>query len=69
VWPYWAPNNSEKIPDLAQWSTMHRSLKIQTFKLTQNDPTLFVENTIFIELGLCYSHHYINTVEDTVDVL
>jgi hypothetical protein len=48
---------------------MHRSLKIQTFKLTQNDPTSFVENTIFIELGLYYSHYCINTVEDTVDVL
>jgi hypothetical protein len=48
---------------------MHRSLKIQTFKLTQNDPTAFVENTIFIELGLYYSHHCINIVEAIVDVL
>jgi hypothetical protein len=43
--------------------------KIQTFKLTQNDPTPFVENTIFIELGSYCSHHCINTVEATVDVL
>jgi hypothetical protein len=40
-----------------------------TFKVTQNDPTPFVENIIFIELGLYYSHHCINTVEATVDVL
>jgi hypothetical protein len=46
-----------------------QEFKIQTFKLTQNDPTPFVENTIFIELGLYCSHHCINTVEDTVDVL
>jgi hypothetical protein len=44
-------------------------LKIQTFKLTQNDPTLFVENTIFIELGLYCSHHCINTIEATVEGL
>jgi hypothetical protein len=31
---------------------MHRSLKIQTFQLTSNDPTLLIENTIFLELGL-----------------
>jgi hypothetical protein len=45
------------------------SSKIQTFKLTQNDPTPFVENTIFIEFGLYYGHHCINTVEATVNVL
>jgi hypothetical protein len=52
-------------------SMVHTSqeFEIQTFKLTQNDPTPFVENTIFIELGLYYSHHCINTVEATVDVL
>jgi hypothetical protein len=48
---------------------MHRSLKIQTFKLTQNDPTPFVKNTIFIELGLYCSHQCINTIEATVDAL
>jgi hypothetical protein len=37
--------------------------------LTQNDPTPFVENIIFIELGLYCSHHHTNTVEATVDIL
>jgi hypothetical protein len=46
-----------------------QEFEIQTFKLTQNDPTPFVENTIFIELGLYYSHHCINTVEAIVDVM
>jgi hypothetical protein len=46
-----------------------QEFEIQTLKLTQNDPTPFVENTIFIELGLYCSHHYISTVDATVDVL
>jgi hypothetical protein len=46
-----------------------QEFEIQTFKLTQNDPTPFVENIIFIELGLYCSHHYINTVDAIVDVL
>jgi hypothetical protein len=46
-----------------------QEFEIQTFKLTQNDPTPFVENIIFIELGLYYSYHCINTVNATIDVL
>jgi hypothetical protein len=46
-----------------------QEFEIQTFKLTQNDPTPFVENTIFIELVLYCSHRCINTVVVTVDVL
>jgi hypothetical protein len=48
---------------------MHRSLKIQTFQLTSNDPTSLIENTIFIELGLYYSKHGVSTVENTADIL
>jgi hypothetical protein len=44
---------------------MHRSLKIQTFQLTSNDPTSIVENVIFLELNLYYSNH----CRETVDVL
>ena len=40
-----------------------------TFKVTQNDPTPFVENTIFIELGLYYSKHCTSTIDGTVDIL
>jgi hypothetical protein len=45
------------------------SLKIQTFQLTSNDPTSLIENTIFIELGLYCSKHYVSTVEDIVGIL
>jgi hypothetical protein len=48
---------------------MHRSLKIQTFQLTWNDPTSLIESTIFIELGLYCSKHRVSTVEATVDIL
>jgi hypothetical protein len=37
--------------------------------LTQNDPTSFVENIMFIELGLYCRHYYINTIEVTINVL
>jgi hypothetical protein len=36
------------------------------FKIIQSSKT---ENTIFLELGLYYSNHYISTVEATVDIL
>jgi hypothetical protein len=42
---------------------MHRSLKIQTFQLTSNEPTLIIENTISLELGLYYSNRYRNNVD------
>jgi hypothetical protein len=48
---------------------MHRSLKIQTFQLTSNDPTSLIENTIFLEFELYYSKHYVSIVEVTVDIL
>jgi hypothetical protein len=48
---------------------MHRSLKIQTFKWTSNDPTSLIENVIFLELGLYHSNYCINAIEATVDVL
>jgi hypothetical protein len=48
---------------------MHRSLKIQTFQLTSDDPTSLIENVIILELGLYYSKHCASTVEDTIDVL
>jgi hypothetical protein len=44
---------------------MHMSLEIQTFQLTSNDPTLIIENTTFLELGLYCSNHY----RETIDVL
>jgi hypothetical protein len=47
---------------------MHRSLKIQSFQLTSNDPTSIIENDISLELGLYCSNHRRNTVERTVDV-
>jgi hypothetical protein len=36
---------------------MHRSLKIQTFQLTSNDPTSIIENDISLDLGLYRSNH------------
>jgi hypothetical protein len=39
------------------------------FQIDLNDPTPFVENTIFIELGLYCSNHCISTVDATIDVL
>jgi hypothetical protein len=36
---------------------MHRSLKIQTFQLTSNDPTSIIENAISLELGLYCSNN------------
>jgi hypothetical protein len=44
---------------------MHRSLKIQTFQLTSNDPTSLIENIIFLELGLYCSKYCVSTVETT----
>jgi hypothetical protein len=35
--------------DWTTWSTIHRSLEIQTFHLTSNDSTLKIENTIFLK--------------------
>jgi hypothetical protein len=48
---------------------MHRSLKIQTFQLTSNDPTSLIEKTIFLELGLYCSKHCVSTVEATVEIM
>jgi hypothetical protein len=44
---------------------MRSCSKIQTFKLTSNDLTLKIENTIFLELGLYYRGYYRCTVAAT----